>query len=63
MPKNNAISLNPPPQQQPAKHYGRNGFQYKQQYGVVVLCESERHQQQVYAALKEQDLKLKVVSV
>lgn len=60
--KNNAIPLNPPPQTA-AKHYGRNGFQYKQQYGVVVLCESERHQQQVYTALKEQGLKLKVVSV
>ena len=61
--KNNAIPLNPPPQQKAAKHYGRNGFQYKQQYGVVVLCESEPHQQQVYAALKAQGLKLKVVTV
>lgn len=45
------------------KRPGKNGFKYKQQYGVVVLCTDEKHQQQVYTALKEQGLKLKVVAV
>ena len=45
------------------KHYGKNGFRYKPQYGVVVICESEPHQQQIYAALKQLNLTLKVVTV
>lgn len=48
---------------QPTKHYGANGFQYKPQHGVVVLCENEKHQQDIYETLKKQGLKLKVVTV
>ena len=47
----------------PTKHYGANGFQYKPQHGVVVLCENEKHQQSIYETLKKQGLKLKVVTV
>lgn len=47
----------------PQKHYGKNGFQYKPQHGVVVLCENEKHQQSIYETLKKQGLKLKVVTV
>ena len=45
------------------KHYGRNGFKYKPQFCVVVLCEDEAQQQYVYETLKQQGLKLKVVTV
>lgn len=47
----------------PQKHYGKNGFQYKPQYGVVVICDDENHQQHIYETLKNQGLKLKVVTV
>lgn len=45
------------------KHYGQNGFKYKPQYGVVVICDDENHQQHIYETLKNQGLKLKVVTV
>lgn len=45
------------------KHYGANGFKYKPQYGVVVICEDEQQQQRIYETLKNQGLKLKVVTV
>ena len=42
---------------------GRNGFAYKQQYGVVVICRDEKHQAQVYDQLYRAGHKLKVVAV
>lgn len=42
---------------------GKNGYVYKQQYGVVVICTDEKHQAQVYARLGKLGLKLKVVAV
>lgn len=47
----------------PQKHYGKNGFKYKPQYGVIVLCDDEKHQQHIYETLKQQGLTVKVVSV
>ncbi|WP_198363715.1 hypothetical protein [Burkholderia ubonensis] len=47
----------------PAKQPGRNGYKYKQQYGVVVVCRDEAEQQAAYQALRKQGYKLKVVCV
>lgn len=42
---------------------GKNGYSYKQRYGVVVICTDEKHQEQVYTRLRKLGLKLKVVAV
>lgn len=42
---------------------GRNGFRYRPQYGVVVICENETHQEQVYAQLRRNGYVCKVVAV
>lgn len=55
--------MNKTPAEKPQKHYGKNGFCYKPQYGVVVICQNEQHQQHTYEALKKQGLTLKVVTV
>lgn len=39
------------------------GFSYKEQFAVVVICKDEKEQETVYNRLKEEGLKLKVVSV
>lgn len=36
---------------------------YKEQYGVIVMCEDEQHQRKIYEDLKKEGLKLKVVTV
>lgn len=38
-------------------------FKYKSQYGVVVVCDSEEHQKEIYEKLVVTGLKLKVVCV
>ena len=38
-------------------------FNYKQQYGVIVICEDEKKQQEVYDRLLAEGYKLKVVTV
>lgn len=42
---------------------GKNGFKYRQQWAVIVICEGEAHQKTVFDALKAQGFKLKVVVV
>ena len=42
---------------------GINGFKYKEQYGVIILCEDAAEQETVYNRLKAEGYKLKVVSV
>ena len=37
-------------------------FLYKQQYGVIVICESEQDQIRIFEELKAKGLKLKVVT-
>lgn len=37
------------------------GFTYKPQFGVIVICDSERQQRQVYDALAKRHKKVKVV--
>lgn len=39
------------------------GFNYKKQFGVIVICSNEEEQKQVYEQLREMGLKLKVVCV
>ena len=38
-------------------------FNYKPQYGVVVICSSEQEQKEIYERLEKIGLKLKVVVV
>ena len=42
---------------------GKNGYRYREQYGVVVICDDAGHQEQIYNLLKAQGLKLRVVVV
>jgi hypothetical protein len=42
---------------------GKNGYQYKEQYGVIVICADAAEQEAVFDRLKALGLKLKVVSV
>lgn len=42
---------------------GKNGFKYRQQYGIIIICSSERHQIETYTQLKRQGYRLKVVAV
>lgn len=47
----------------PAKTPGRNGYKYREQYGVIVICTDPAHQEAIYNRLKAEGLKLKVVAV
>ncbi len=38
-------------------------FQYKEQYGVIVICADEQQQQEVYERLLAEGLTLKIVTV
>ncbi len=38
-------------------------FNYKEQYGVIVICKDEQEQKRIYDMLQAQGLTLKVVSV
>jgi hypothetical protein len=38
-------------------------FNYKQQYGIVVICADEKEQKQLFEKLSAMGLKLKVVCV
>ena len=38
-------------------------FNYRQQYGVIIICQDEREQQTVYERLQKEGLTLKVVTV
>lgn len=42
---------------------GRNGFAYRQQYGVIVLCDDEPAQRRTYEKLKRAGFTLRVVTV
>lgn len=39
------------------------GFSYKEQYAVVVMCQDEKEQEEIYNRLKAEGYKLKVVAV
>ena len=55
----------PPAQGRAAKAPpGRNRYRYRQQFGIVVICESERAQEAAYKRLQRAGFnKLKVVTV
>lgn len=38
-------------------------FNYKEQYGVIVICSDEKQQQEVYDKLLAEGYKLKIVTV
>ena len=38
-------------------------FNYKEQYGVIVICDDERQQREVYERLLAEGLTLKIVTV
>ena len=40
-----------------------SGFTYKQQFAVVVICDNEQEQEEIYNKLKEEGYKLRVVAV
>lgn len=43
---------------------GRNGYRYRQQFGIVVLCDNEKHQSRAFDRLKRLGFaKLRVVTV
>lgn len=42
---------------------GINGFKYKEQYGVIILCKDAAEQQALFNKLKSEGYKLKVVTV
>jgi len=42
---------------------GANGFKYRERFGVIVICQNETHQEQVYKRLHAAGEKLKVVTV
>ena len=47
----------------PPKMLGANGFKYKEQYGVIVICKGEAEHKSVYQRLKELGLRIKLVRV
>jgi hypothetical protein len=42
---------------------GKNGFKYREQYGVIILCENARAQERLFNNLKAQGYKPRVVTV
>lgn len=38
-------------------------FNYKEQYGVIVICANEKEQQEIYERLLAEGLTLKIVTV
>jgi len=41
----------------------KKSYAYKPQYGLVIICQSESEQIKLFNELKQQNLKLKVVTV
>jgi len=42
---------------------GRNGFKYRPQWAVIVVCDDEDHQRTTYETLQAMGLRLRVVAV
>lgn len=43
--------------------YGKNGFKYRPQYALNIICADEEEQKKLYEELKLMGLKVKVVCV
>ena len=41
----------------------KKNYKYKPQWGVIVICDTEAQQKQVFEKLKKEGLKLKIVNV
>ena len=41
----------------------KKNYKYKPQYGVIVICETEKQQKELFEKLKKEGLKLKIVNV
>jgi predicted 3-demethylubiquinone-9 3-methyltransferase (glyoxalase superfamily) len=48
---------------QPAEPSRETSFNYKEQYGVIVMCKDEQEQEAVYNRLAEEGYECKVVAV
>lgn len=48
---------------QPRKIPGINGYKYKPQFGVIIVCHTEQEQQTVFLHLKALGYKVRVVCV
>lgn len=53
----------PPKNSLARKAPGRNGFKYRQQFGLVVVCRDEPHQMAVYQQLLREGHTVRVVVV
>lgn len=42
---------------------GRNGFKYRPRFGLIIPCRDEQDQQKLFAQLKAQGVKARVVCV
>ena len=51
------------PPKKPLKKLGKNGYKYREQYGVIIVCDDESHQQTLFNNLKKQGHKCRVVTV
>lgn len=47
----------------PRNMLGANGFKYREQFGVIVMCRDEAEHRAVYERLKAEGYKCKVVRV
>lgn len=55
---------NTPARERALKVPGRNGYRYRKQFGIVVICDNEGDQARAYARLQRAGFKrLKVVTV
>lgn len=55
---------NTPARERALKTPGRNGYRYRQQFGIVVICDNEDEQARAYARLQRAGFKkLRVVTV
>ena len=50
-------------QDAPPKMLGVNGFKYKEQFGVIVVCKDEAEHKSVFQQLKKLGLRIKLVRV
>lgn len=58
------LSTRGAPPQKPAKAApGVNGYKYREQFGIVIVCKDAAHQEQLYTELKAAGHKVKVVCV
>lgn len=45
------------------KTKSKKEFNYKPQFGVIIICENEEHQKMIFEKLKNEGHKLKIVRI